>query len=76
MNKVIDIHITAAVPDDEPELAHEAVVATKAAVTALVARLHKMGLTEVTQSRRIMRRHNHARTEDVKSALRVVDPAA
>jgi hypothetical protein len=52
----IEILVTAAVPEGQDELAHEAIVATKEGTNALVEALHKLGLTDATQTRRIYTR--------------------
>lgn len=56
MKRTFVIEITADIPDNDPELGHEAVVASKEAVQMIEQALAKLGLTNVKASRDISRR--------------------
>jgi hypothetical protein len=55
MSKHLEISITAVIPADNEELGHEAVVATKDTVAAVVTALVALGL-HAEQSRRLVTR--------------------
>lgn len=55
MKQTFILETTADVPDDQPDLVHEAVVGTKAQAQAIVDALTTMGLANVKQQRRIGR---------------------
>jgi hypothetical protein len=55
MNR-IEIHVSASIPSDNNELGHEAVVATKAPITAVVDALTALGLTDVVRKSRLAHR--------------------
>jgi len=54
MKRWVQIIIEAGVPDDQPDLGHEGVVAAKEGAAELAYTLAKLGLAEVSQTRRIM----------------------
>lgn len=56
MNQIIEITITAEVPDGAHDLGHEAIVAAKEPAAALVTKLTELGLANVQQTRRIKRK--------------------
>jgi hypothetical protein len=56
MSRHVEITVTADVPDGKEDLGHEAIVASKALAHELVETLHKLGLTDAKQERRIYTR--------------------
>lgn len=60
MNQIIEITITAEVPDDKHDLVHEAIVATKAPAQAIADKLAELGLTNIQQTRRPIKRKARA----------------
>ncbi len=62
MKNTVEIVILADIPDDQPDLGHEAVLATKEAVQGIVQALHKMGLVTARPTRRILRKKAPADT--------------
>jgi hypothetical protein len=56
MNQLIEITITAEVPDNAHDLGHEAIVAAKEPAAALVTKLTELGLTNIKQTRRMIKR--------------------
>jgi len=56
MNQIIEITITAEVPDDKHDLLHEAIVATKEATQGIANKLAELGLTNVQHTRRPIRK--------------------
>lgn len=52
--RVVEIHITAVVPDGEEELGHEAIFLARDAVLALAQHLREARLTDVQHSRRLL----------------------
>lgn len=56
MNQIIEITITAEVPDGGHDLGHEAIVAAKEPAAALVTKLTELGLTNIQQTRRMIKR--------------------
>ncbi|HEX3576582.1 MAG TPA: hypothetical protein VHU42_18440 [Rhodopila sp.] len=69
MKNWVQITIEAGIPEDKQDLGHEGVVASKAGAEAVVAALVALGLVEVTQTRRILKRKG-PRTSD----QRIRDP--
>lgn len=53
MGKYIEVTIKADIPDDNEELGHDAIVQTRDPVGAIVDLLAKIGLQNVTPTRRI-----------------------
>lgn len=51
--KFVDIHITGRIPDDQPDVGHEAIVATKTLANEIVEVLKANGILEAKQERRI-----------------------
>ncbi len=56
MNHHIEITITADIPEDKDDAGHEAIVATKDGTHSIVEQLEKLGLTNVHQHRRLIKR--------------------
>lgn len=56
MNQIIEITITAEVPDGSHDLGHEAIVAAKEPAAALVTKLTELGLANIQQTRRMINR--------------------
>jgi hypothetical protein len=56
MNQLIEVTITAEVPDGSHDLGHEAIVAAKEPAQALVTKLTELGLTNIKQTRRMIKR--------------------
>ena len=61
--KTLEITLTAAIPDDNEEIGHEAIVACKVPVAAGAAVLEKLGL-KVEHSRRLVNRQQRAKKEE------------
>lgn len=56
MNQIIEITITAEIPDGAHDLGHEAIVAAKEPAAALVTKLTELGLSNIQQTRRMIKR--------------------
>lgn len=56
MDQIIEITITAQVPDGANDLGHEAIVAAKEPAAAIVTKLTELGLTNIQQTRRMIKR--------------------
>lgn len=56
MNQIVEITITAEVPDGAHDLGHEAIVAAKEPAAALVTKLTELGLSNIQQTRRMIKR--------------------
>lgn len=56
MNQIIEITITAEVPDGSHDLGHEAIVATKESAQSIADKLTALGLANIQQTRRMIRR--------------------
>lgn len=59
MNHHVEIWITAEIPEDHEDAGHEAIVATKEGTHALVKQLEDMGMKNVKQTRRLIKRQKH-----------------
>lgn len=52
--RVVEIYITAVVPEGEADKGHEAIYRTRDATAAIVAQLEEMGLADARQTRRLI----------------------
>lgn len=73
--KLVEITVTAQLPDDNEELGHEAVVATKAVTHAVVAELEKLNLYHVRSHRRIVTKRDPAPVETAPAPASATAPA-
>lgn len=70
MAKHLEISITAIVPDDQDELGHEAIVASKDGVNTVVDTLKNLGLTDVVYKRHLATRRPKVPTVSGEAAFR------
>jgi hypothetical protein len=57
MAKHLEISITASIPDDKDELGHEAIIASRDGVNAVIDALNALGLIGVKRKSRLFVRH-------------------
>jgi hypothetical protein len=72
MKQTFELTITGDIPETDPDLGHDAVVATKAPAHAIAIELEALGLLHVRQIRRIVRKKDAA----AKAAPLGIVPAA